>query len=115
MRLSRLWTVGVIVGLIVLAAAVATACSSSPKAAQALTIDANTVMVAPALRIRQISVFSQAGSLRGKAWSGASRCTTRQPATLWITQLLTLSWFPLRMGRPSLLRMEAIPGNQESQ
>ena len=44
MRLPRLWIVGVIVVLIVVAAVVATACTSSPKAAQALTIDANTVI-----------------------------------------------------------------------
>ena len=44
MRLPRLWTVGVIVGLIIVAAVVATACASSPKAAQALILQADTVV-----------------------------------------------------------------------
>jgi hypothetical protein len=44
MRLPRLWKVGVVVGLIVVAAVVAAACASSPKTAQALIVDANTVI-----------------------------------------------------------------------
>jgi hypothetical protein len=44
MRLPRLWKVGVAVALIVVAAVVATACASSPKAAQALILQADTVV-----------------------------------------------------------------------
>jgi len=44
MRLPRLWTMGVIVGLIIVAAVVATACASSPKAAQTLMLQADTVV-----------------------------------------------------------------------
>jgi hypothetical protein len=46
MRLRRLWKLWVIVGLIVVATGVASACASSPKAAQALIVDANTVISA---------------------------------------------------------------------
>ena len=107
MKLGKLWKVGAVAAVFGVVALVAAACAGSqtvtvtpqtvtvtPKVSQTLILQADTVVSSTGLRIRRISVSSQAGSRRGKMWSGASRCMIRQLVSQWMIRLELCCGFP---------------------